>query len=113
MGRFQIAFDPNFFTLTDKSSDNPRYKFLYTLFDRGSNALDETADNSDLDDDVEIDLQDSSSATNLSSDVDDAVSSDDDGVFKALLSELLQSSPVPVFNPLCADPLPANQVPFD
>ena len=31
---------------------------------------------------------------------------------KFLLSELLQSSPVPAFNPLRADPLPANQVPY-
>ncbi len=41
-----------------------------------------------------------------------AVSSDDDAASKVLLSELLQSSPVPAFNPLRADPLPANQVPY-
>jgi len=38
-----------------------------------------------------------------------AVSSDDDDASKVLLSELLQSSPVLAFNPLRADPLPANQ----
>ncbi len=37
---------------------------------------------------------------------------DDDDASKALLSELLQSSPVPVFNPLRADPLSVNQVPY-
>jgi hypothetical protein len=34
--RVQIAFDLNFFPLTDKSSDNPRFKFLHTLNDRDS-----------------------------------------------------------------------------
>ena len=38
--------------------------------------------------------------------------SDDDDASKALLSELLQSSPVPAFNPLRAEPLPVNQVPY-
>jgi hypothetical protein len=38
-----------------------------------------------------------------------AVPWDDDDASKVLLSELLQSSPVPAFNPLHADPLPANQ----
>ncbi len=105
VGRLQIAFDPNFFPLTDNSSDNPRFKFLQTLLGRGSDAFYVTTDN----DDVEVDLQDSSSVPNPSSDADDAVSSDDDD---ALLSELLQSSPVPAFNPLHAEPLPVNQVPF-
>jgi hypothetical protein len=91
VGRLQIAFDPNFFPLTDKSSDNPRFKFLHALLGRGSDALDAATDN----DDVEVDLQDSSSAPNPPSDADDAVSSDDDDASKALLSELLQSSPVP------------------
>jgi hypothetical protein len=112
VGRLQIAFDPNFFPLTDKSSDNPRYKFLHALLGRGSAAIDVAADNTCLDDAVEVDLQDSSSALNAFSDPDDAVSSDDDDVSKVLLSELLQSSPVPAFNPLRADPLPANQVPY-
>jgi hypothetical protein len=40
VGRIQIAFDPNFFPLTDKSSDNLRYKFLHALFGRGSDAID-------------------------------------------------------------------------
>jgi hypothetical protein len=40
VGRLQIAFDPNFFPLTDKSSDNPRFKFLHALLGRGSDALD-------------------------------------------------------------------------
>jgi hypothetical protein len=59
VGRLQIAFDPNFFPLTDKSSDNPRYKFLHALLGRGSGAID-AVDNADLDDAVEVDLQDSS-----------------------------------------------------
>ncbi len=108
VGRLLIAFDPNFFPLTDKSSDDPRFKFLHALLGRGSDALDETTDN----DAVEVDLQDSSSAPNPPSDADDAVSSDDDHARKALLSELLQSSPVQVFNPLSVDPLPVNQVPY-
>jgi hypothetical protein len=108
VGRLQIDFDPNFFPLTDKSSDNPRFKFLHALLGRGSDALDEATDN----DDVEVDVQDSSSAHNPPSDVDHAVSSDDDDVSKALLSDLLQSSPVPVINPLRADPLPVHQVPY-
>ncbi len=112
VGRLQIAFDPNFFPRTDKSSDNPRYKFLHSLLGRGPGALDAAADNAVLDDAMEVDLQDSSSAPNPPSDADDAVSSDDDDASKALFSELLQSSPVPAFNPLRADPLPANQVPY-
>jgi hypothetical protein len=112
VGRLQIAFDPNFFPLTDKSSDNPRYKFLDALLGRGSDALDVAADNAALNDAVSVDLQDYSSALNPPSDSDDAVSADDDDASKALLSELLQSSPVPAFNPLRADPLPANQVPY-
>ncbi len=66
-------------------------------------------DNVVLDGAVEVDLQDSSSVPNPPSDPDDAVSSDDDDDSKALLSELLQSSPVPAFNPLRDDPLTANQ----
>jgi hypothetical protein len=79
--------------------------------DRGSATTDEPADNAGLDDAVEVDLPDSS--TNPLSYPDDAVSSDDDDAIKVLLSELLQSSPVPAFNPLRrTDPLPANQVPY-
>ena len=111
VGRLQIAFDPNFFPFIDKKSDNPRYKFLHALLGRGSDAIDTAADNADCGDAVEVDLQDPSSAPNPPSDPDDAVSSDDDDATKALLSELLQSSPVPAFNPLRADPLPVNQVP--
>jgi hypothetical protein len=106
VGRLQIAFDPNFFPLTDKSSDNPRFKFLHALLGRGSDALDTATDNND----VEVDLHDSSSTPDPSSDADDVVSSDDDDASKLLLSELLQSSPVPVFNPLRTEPLPVNQV---
>ena len=112
VGRLQIAFDPNFFPFIDKKSDNPRYKFLHALLGRGSDAIDTAADNADCGDAVEVDLQDPSSAPNPPSDPDDAVSSDDDDATKALLSELLQSSPVPAFNPLRADPLPVNQVPY-
>jgi hypothetical protein len=108
VGRLQIDFDPNFFPLTDKSSDNPRFKFLHTLLDGGSDALDTVTDNND----VEVDLHDSSSTPDPSSDADDVVSSDDDDDSKLLLSELLQSSPVPVFNPMCDEPLPVNQVPY-
>ena len=64
VGRIQIAFDPNLFPFTDKSSDNPRYKFLHTLLGRGSDAID-GADNAALDDAVEVDLQDPSSALAL------------------------------------------------
>jgi hypothetical protein len=78
VGRLQIAFDPNFFPLIDKSSDNPRYKFLHALLGRGSATTDAAADNAGLDDPVEVDLSDSSSAPNPLSDPDDAVSSDDD-----------------------------------
>jgi hypothetical protein len=78
VGRLQIAFDPNFFPLIDKSSDNPRYKFLHALLGRGSATTDAAADNAGLDDPVEVDLPDSSSAPNPLSDPDDAVSSDDD-----------------------------------
>jgi hypothetical protein len=102
VGGLQIAFDPNFFPLTDKSSDNPRFKFLPALLGRGSDALDTATDNAGLDDDVEVDLQDSSSEPNPSSDAHDAVSSDDDDASKSFLSELLQLSPVPVF--CCAPP---------
>jgi hypothetical protein len=112
VGSLQIAFDPNFFPLIDKNSDNPRYKFLHALLGRGSATTDSAADNAGLDDAVEVDLPDSSSAPNPLSDPDDEVSSDDDDASKVLLSELLQSSPVPAFNPLRADPLPANQVPY-
>jgi hypothetical protein len=112
VGRLQIAFDPNFFPLTDKSSDNPRYKFLHALLGRGSVAIDAASDNAGLDDAVEVDLQDSSSAPYPPYDSDDAASSDDDDASKALLSELLQSSPVPAFNPLRTDPLPVNKVPY-
>ena len=58
-------------------------------------------DNSVVGDAVEIVLQDFSSATHddLPSDADNAVSSDDDDARMVLLSELLQSSPVPAFNP--------------
>jgi hypothetical protein len=112
VGRLQITFDPNFFPLIDKNSDNPRYKFLHALLDRGSATTDADADNAGLVDEVEMDLPDSSSEPNPLSDPDDAVSSDDDDASKVLLSELLQSSPVPAFNPLRADPLPANQVPY-
>lgn len=111
VGRLQVAFDPNLFPFTDKSSDNPRFKFLHTLLGRGSHAIDD-ADKFVSDDAVEVDLQDSSSAPHPPSDADDAVSSDDDDASKVLLSELLQSSPVPAFNPLRADALPANQVPY-
>jgi hypothetical protein len=45
VGRLQIAFDPNFFPLTDKSFDNPRFKFLHPLLGRGTDALDEATDN--------------------------------------------------------------------
>jgi len=31
----QVAFDPNLFSFTDKSSDNPSYKCLHTLLGRG------------------------------------------------------------------------------
>jgi hypothetical protein len=108
VGRLQIAFDRNFFPLTEKSSDNPRFKFLHALLGRGSDALDAATDNNA----VEVELQDSSSAPNPPSDADDAVSSDDDDASKALLSELLQSSSVPAFNPLRAEPMPVNQVPY-
>ncbi len=99
------------FPFTDKSSDNPRFKFLHTLLGRGSDAI-EDADKFASDDAVEVDLQDTSSAPHPPSDGDDAVSSDDDDASKVLLSKLLQSSPVPAFNPLRADPLPANQVTY-
>ena len=62
----------NFFPLTDKSSDNPRYKFLHALLGRGSGAID-AVDNADLDDAVEVDLQDPSSAPNPPSDPDSLV----------------------------------------
>ncbi len=74
VGRLQIAFDPNCFPLTDESSDNPRYKFLHALLARGSDAIDAAADNAALDNAVEVDLQDSSSAPNPPSDPNDAVS---------------------------------------
>jgi hypothetical protein len=108
VGRLQIAFDPDFCPLTDKSSDNPSFKLLHALLCHGSDALDAATDN----DAVKVDLQDSSSAPNPPSNADDAVLSDDDDASKALLSELLQSSTVPAFNPLRADPLPVNQVPY-
>jgi hypothetical protein len=54
VGRLQIAFDPNCFPLTDKSSDNPRYKFLHALLARGSDAIDAAADNAALDTVVEV-----------------------------------------------------------
>ena len=63
-GRIQIAFDPNLFPFTDKSSNNPKYKFLHTLLGRGSDAID-GADNAALDDPVEVDLPDPSSALAL------------------------------------------------
>jgi hypothetical protein len=74
--------------------------------------LDVVADNAALDEVVKVDLQDSSLTPNPPSDTDDTVSSDDDDASKAMLSELLQSSPVPGFNPLRVDPLSANQVPY-
>ena len=45
VGRLQIAFDPNFFPLTDKSSDSPRFKFLHALLGRGSDAVLKSATN--------------------------------------------------------------------
>ncbi len=82
--RLQLVFVSNFFPLTDKSSDNPRFKFLHALLGRGSDALDAATDNAALDDVVEVDLQDSSSASNPPSDTDNVVSSDDDDASKAL-----------------------------
>jgi hypothetical protein len=38
VGRIQVAFDPNLFPFTEKSSDDPRYKFVHTLLGRGSDA---------------------------------------------------------------------------
>ncbi len=66
-------------------------------------------DKSASDDVVEVDVQDSSSVPHPLSHADDAVSSDDDDANKVLLSELFQSSPVPAFNPLRADPLPVTR----
>ena len=67
---------------------------------RGSDTIDGD-DNSVVGDAVEIVLQDFSSATHddLPSDADNAVSSDDDDTRMVLLSDLLQSSRVPAFNP--------------
>ena len=70
----------------------------FTLCSAASDAID-GVDNPTFDNAVEVDLQDSSEPNPLS-DPDDEVSSDDDDVSKDLLSELLQSSPVPAFNPL-------------
>ncbi len=55
VGRLQIGFDPNFFPLTDMSSDDPRDKFLHALLGRGSDALDAATDNAALDNSVEVD----------------------------------------------------------
>lgn len=100
LGRIQVTIDPNLFPLTDKRSDNPRYKLLHTLPCRGSDTIDGD-DNSVVGDAMEIALQDFFSATHddLPSDADNAVSSDDDDARMVLLSDLLQSSPVPAFNP--------------
>ena len=83
VGRLQVVFDPNLFPFTDKSADNPRFKFLHTLLGRGSDAIDDV-DKSASDDAVEVDLQDSSSAPHPPSDTDDAVSSEDDDSSKVL-----------------------------
>ena len=56
VGRLQVAFDPNLFPFADKSSDNPRFKFLHTLLGLGSDTIDD-ADKSASDDSVEVDLQ--------------------------------------------------------
>jgi hypothetical protein len=66
-----------------------RISGLISRTSRGSDALDAATDNAALDDAVEVDLQDSSSAPNPPSDADNAVSSDDNDARKALLSELL------------------------
>jgi len=73
VGRLQIAFDPNFFPLTDKKSDNPRYLFLHALLGRSSDPIDTAADNADPDDAVVVALQDSSSVPNPPSDPDDTL----------------------------------------
>ena len=39
VGRIQGAFDSKLFPLTDKSSENPRYKFLHALLVIGSDGL--------------------------------------------------------------------------
>ena len=79
LGRIQVTIDPNLFPLTDKRSDNPRYKLLHTLPCRGLDTIDGD-DNSVVGDAVEIALQDFSSAAHddLPSDDDNAFSSDDD-----------------------------------